>query len=254
MDDMDYLRTLEDEHKRILNTLRKGRLDRAQRICNATCPASSTSWRSSRRPTARISNDPPCLPEVTGGGRSLCRDGGPSHRFARTAIAIRMVGRGRPFPDPAALLIQPDHYLVRMLYSLGCFMEDLGVGPGSEGRDSRAMSSASSRGTGMRSSARRRRMWMDFTLYGTIGVETPLSPDAADLLRSDRRVAGRSREPPPRAVRPVRDRGSGDDRCRARPTWSITTAIAASGWTGRVIPTFRPDDLLNPARPNYASS
>jgi DNA-binding GntR family transcriptional regulator len=32
MDDMDYLRELEDEHKRILNCLRKGRLDRAQRV------------------------------------------------------------------------------------------------------------------------------------------------------------------------------------------------------------------------------
>jgi glucuronate isomerase len=32
------------------------------------------------------------------------------------------------FPDPAALLITPDHYLLRMLYSLGVPMEDLGVG------------------------------------------------------------------------------------------------------------------------------
>jgi DNA-binding GntR family transcriptional regulator len=32
MDDMDYLRELEDEHKRIRNCLRKGRLDRAQRV------------------------------------------------------------------------------------------------------------------------------------------------------------------------------------------------------------------------------
>lgn len=32
MNDMDYLRELEDEHKRILNGLRKGRLDRVQRV------------------------------------------------------------------------------------------------------------------------------------------------------------------------------------------------------------------------------
>ena len=32
MNDMDHLRELEDEHKRILNCLRKGRADRAQRV------------------------------------------------------------------------------------------------------------------------------------------------------------------------------------------------------------------------------
>ena len=32
-----------------------------------------------------------------------------------------------PFPDPASLLIVPDHYLLRMLYSQGVKLEDLGV-------------------------------------------------------------------------------------------------------------------------------
>src|SRR5882724_11187592 len=32
-----------------------------------------------------------------------------------------------PFPDPAALLIIPDHYVYRMLYSQGTRLEDLGV-------------------------------------------------------------------------------------------------------------------------------
>ena len=32
------------------------------------------------------------------------------------------------FPDPAALLITPDHDLFRMLYALGVAMEDLGMG------------------------------------------------------------------------------------------------------------------------------
>ena len=32
-----------------------------------------------------------------------------------------------PFPDPATLFIQPDHYLFRMLYSQGYRLEDLGI-------------------------------------------------------------------------------------------------------------------------------
>ena len=33
------------------------------------------------------------------------------------------------FPDPAALLIQPDHYLLRMLYSRGVSLEEMGIRP-----------------------------------------------------------------------------------------------------------------------------
>src|SRR5271155_1881526 len=33
-----------------------------------------------------------------------------------------------PFPDPAKLLVQPDHYIFRMLYSQGVSLEELGIG------------------------------------------------------------------------------------------------------------------------------
>src|SRR5260370_37143142 len=35
--------------------------------------------------------------------------------------------RNEPFPDPAALLIVPDHYIFRMLYSQGVPLEALGI-------------------------------------------------------------------------------------------------------------------------------
>src|SRR5690606_40115022 len=34
-----------------------------------------------------------------------------------------------PFPDPAQLLVVPDHYLTRMLVSQGAKLPELGVGP-----------------------------------------------------------------------------------------------------------------------------
>src|SRR5271156_971509 len=49
------------------------------------------------------------------------------------------------FPNPAALLIQPDHYIFRMLYSQGVSLESLGVpllaprGGGSVESDPRAI-------------------------------------------------------------------------------------------------------------------
>src|SRR5215213_1363423 len=39
----------------------------------------------------------------------------------------RMLAEDAPFPEPTALLITPDHYIFRMLYSQGIPMEALGV-------------------------------------------------------------------------------------------------------------------------------
>src|SRR6516165_4134728 len=34
----------------------------------------------------------------------------------------------QPFPDPAKLFVQPDHYVYRMLYSQGVSLDDLEIG------------------------------------------------------------------------------------------------------------------------------
>ena len=39
----------------------------------------------------------------------------------------RLLALDTPFPDPAALIVIPDHYIVRMLYSQGVPMESLGI-------------------------------------------------------------------------------------------------------------------------------
>src|SRR4051794_10647841 len=38
-----------------------------------------------------------------------------------------LLANNTPFPEPTSLLITPDHYIFRMLYSQGVPMEDLGV-------------------------------------------------------------------------------------------------------------------------------
>jgi glucuronate isomerase len=84
-----------------------------------------------------------------------------------------MVGGGRRrFPIPAALLITPDHYLLRMLYSLGVPMEDLGVGKPVAARDSRAI----------------------FRIFaaalGRVSRHAHTDVDGAHALRGDRRRSG----------------------------------------------------------------
>ena len=44
----------------------------------------------------------------------------------------RWYAENQPFPDPAQLLIVPDHYIFRMLFSQGVRLEDLGV-PATDG-------------------------------------------------------------------------------------------------------------------------
>src|ERR1700742_3254873 len=39
----------------------------------------------------------------------------------------RWFAENKAFPNPAALLIQPDHYIFRMLYSQGIPLESLGI-------------------------------------------------------------------------------------------------------------------------------
>ena len=42
-------------------------------------------------------------------------------------VEASVFSENKPFPDPANLIIVPDHYVIRMLYSHGIEMEKLGV-------------------------------------------------------------------------------------------------------------------------------
>lgn len=155
-----------------------------------------------------------------------------------------------PFPDPAALLVTPDHYLLRMLYSHGVPMERLGVGACPADRDPRAIFAIFAQhwdaflGTPTR-------MWMEHTLHTTIGVETALSPDTSDLVYDHVDDWLRRDENRPRAlfdafgieVLATTDPATADLLGHAE--------IATSPWPGRVIPTFRPDAVIDPAKPAF---
>ena len=121
--------------------------------------------------------------------------------------------RDEPFSDPATLLIVPDHYLFRMLYSQGVPLERLGIGrrDGAEVEtDPRAIWRLFAehyhlfRGTPSR-------MWLDHVLAEVLGVKTRLDAETADDVYNH--IANRLAEPefrPPCPVRPVRHRGAGD--------------------------------------------
>ncbi|WP_299677965.1 glucuronate isomerase [uncultured Roseobacter sp.] len=155
-----------------------------------------------------------------------------------------------PFPDPAALLVVPDHYVFRMLYAQGVPLEALGVPEPGRGADPRDIFRIFAQNWHLFLGTPSR-FWMTYVLTQTLGIETPLSAETADAVYDQ--IAERLAEP---AFRPraLFDRfgievlattdGALDDLAHH-------AAVAESGWGGRVIPTFRPDAVLDPSHEGF---
>ena len=87
--------------------------------------------------------------------------------------------KNEPFPDPARLFVQPDHYIFRMLYSQGVSLEDLEIGQTALKNPRKVWRIFAShyylfRGTPTR-------MWLDFAFQELFGLEQRLSEQTADL-------------------------------------------------------------------------
>ncbi|MGL4727647.1 MAG: glucuronate isomerase [Bosea sp. (in: a-proteobacteria)] len=157
-----------------------------------------------------------------------------------------------PFPDPATLLIKPDHYVFRMLYSQGIALESLGIArkDGTQGGlaaepDPRAIWRLFAshwnlfRGTPTQ-------LWMEHTLEAVFGITHPLNAKHADAIYDA--IADKLATPAfrPRAlyerfnIELIATTDSALDDLAHHDT------IRASGWRGRVIPTYRPDNVVDP--------
>lgn len=157
-----------------------------------------------------------------------------------------------PFPDPAALLIQPDHYVFRMLYSQGVALEDLGLGAG-RGRDPRAVWRVLADhwhvflGTPSH-------LWMAETLANVFGIDAALTPETADAIYDEIDAALRTPAFRPRALF---DRFGIEllaTTDAALDDLAHHATVRDGDWPGRVVPTFRPDAVLDPAFPGFAEN
>ncbi len=159
-----------------------------------------------------------------------------------------------PFPDPAWLLIIPDHYVHRMLRSAGMSLEELGV-PDVDGKrhetDSRAIWRKLCanwhlyRGTPTR-------LWIEQELAQVFGITTPLTADTADVVYDELSDKLTRPEFRPRALFDrfnVEVLATTDD---ATDPLEAHQRIHADAWAGRVVPTFRPDGVVDPDKPGFA--
>ena len=157
--------------------------------------------------------------------------------------------------NPTELLLAPDHYLYRMLYSQGVSMEALGVpsrgGPSAAiPRDAWKLFASHYylfRGTPSR-------LWLDHVFADLFGLDVALDASTADLY-FDRIVDALAT--PAFRPRALFDRfgiellatteGPHEDLAHH-------AAIRASGWGGRVVTTYRPDAVIDPEHEDFAAA
>ena len=158
--------------------------------------------------------------------------------------------RNEPFSDPATLFVQPDHYVFRMLYSQGVSLDDLGIGQ-PQIKDPRKVWRLFAkhyylfRGTPTR-------VWLDYSFQNLFGMEERLSERTADLYYDAIDEKLRTPEFRPRALF---ERFNLEVLATTdSPVDSLDDikAIRASGWTGRILPAFRPDPVVDPEFAGFA--
>ncbi|WP_299550840.1 glucuronate isomerase [uncultured Tateyamaria sp.] len=158
----------------------------------------------------------------------------------------------QPFADPAELLVIPDHYVFRMLYSQGVPLEKLGVGVSAEDRNPRQVFRLFAAhwhlflGTPSQ-------LWIEYVLRETLSCALPLGVDTADAIYDH--IEAWLADPANRP-RALFDRFGIEVLATtdaALDPLSHHKEIANSEWDGRMVPTFRPDALLNPRAHGWAS-
>ncbi len=160
------------------------------------------------------------------------------------------------FPNPSALFITPDHYLFRMLYSRGVPMEAQGV-PRIDGgpveTDPRACWRLFAenfhvfRGTPTR-------FWFEDVLTRVFGIHTQLSADTADEIHD---LIAAMLAQPEFSVRSLYKRFNIEAISTTdAPLDDLAAhqAIRDSGWSGRVLPAFRPDSVVDPEFEDFADN
>ena len=163
-----------------------------------------------------------------------------------------------PFGNPAELLITPDHYVYRMLYSQGVTLPELGIAP--EGGDRSDVATDPEavwrrfaehyylfRGTPTR-------IWLDHVFEEVFGLDEPFGPATADAFYRHIQTELQTPDYRPRAL---------FERFRIEVLATTESPldpldhhakIQSSGWAGRVITTFRPDPVVDPEYEGFADN
>ena len=161
-----------------------------------------------------------------------------------------------PFEDATSLILTPDHYLFRMLHSRGVALDELGI-PRADGsaapHDRRTVWRLFAahyylfRGTPSR-------LWLDQVFSEVFGLSERLDATTADTYFDEITARLQTDAFRPRALLDrfnieliATTEGAIDELPHHR-------ALERTGYAGRVITTFRPDDVVDPERDDFAAN
>jgi glucuronate isomerase len=160
-------------------------------------------------------------------------------------VPAQWLAQDIPFQDPTSLLITPDHYVNRMLHAHGVELAELGVGQGplSEQQSREAFRIVCSHWSDYRGTPVR--FWFDSQLAEIFGARVRPSAETADVIYDQVAACLTGADFKPRALYDrfnIEVLATTDD-----PTDDLSAHQFLRDdptWTGRVIPTFRPDKYL----------
>ena len=161
----------------------------------------------------------------------------------------RWWGENTAFSDPSSLFVTPDHYVTRMLISQGVPFEALGIGEGGEPDPRKIWRSFAAHYYLF--AATPSRIWVDHALEEVFGVTDRLSEKTADTIYDT--IAEKLAQPEyrPRAlyqrfnIEVIATTDSPLDDLRHHKQ------VVSDGWSGRVVPTYRPDAVVDPDTPDF---
>ena len=156
------------------------------------------------------------------------------------------------FSNATELLLAPDHYLYRMLYSQGVDLDALGVarrgkGPSADPRAAWRLFARNFflfRGTPSQ-------LWLNYVFAKVFGIDVVLEEDTADLYFDTIGEKLASSAFRPRAlferfnIEVLSTTEGPDDRLVHHK------AMRERGWKGRVVPTYRPDPVIDAEHENF---
>jgi glucuronate isomerase len=160
-----------------------------------------------------------------------------------------------PFANPADLLIIPDHYLLRMLYSQGIPLEQLGIRGrnGASETDPRAIWKLFAKNyhlfRGTPSS-----LWLDWIFAEIFEIDVLLSDQTADEYYE---AIDTALKRPSFRPRSLFERFNIEVLATSESPLDPLDhhrAIRESGWKGYVITAYRPDPVIDPEYPGFAEN
>jgi glucuronate isomerase len=162
-------------------------------------------------------------------------------------VEPKMLATNQPFPDPTELIIIPDHYIYRMLYSQGIKLESLGI-PTVDGtqveKDHRKIWQIfgdnfylfAGTPTGI---------WLSHEFVEVFGIKERLNSQTAMRIYDQMQDKLNSKEFLPRTLFEKFNIEVLNTTDAASDNLEYHKNLKNSGWGGKVLPTFRPDGVVN---------